>query len=555
MLVLAVGSQLAARRLGLPAIVVLLPAGFIAGAATDATHPDALLGGLYQPFVSLAVGVILFEAGLRLSFGEVAVGVRNVVGRLIAAGIVVTLLGVAATVTALYGAIDRDVGLLIGAILVVSGPTVVLPLLAFIRPTKEVRSLLKWEGVLVDPIGALLGVLAFHFVSADWHVGEMSISFAVGAPSVWSVPSCWSAAAGFNEHPGGCRRSLMLVVAAVVAADLLRDDAGFAAAVVMGIPVCPVVDRHLAHALVPEETLVDMLIGVLFVLIAASVSPDDLEAVLRRALIAVMVLVLRPVAMNRPHWGSRSLASAHSSPGWRRGSPARRRPPSASSCRRRACAAPSSCSRLSTSSARSCYGLTGLPVARLLGLAQAEGRLVLVVGGHLWARELALGLKQAGVGVRRSVRRPTGMPLAPPDWTPTGADDGRFGRARRRARGGHRRASAHAERRLQRRHRRRASPRARPRPRLPHRTRSRGADLVPPTSEAGIIGGSALTFAELERRFASELVAPCTEPPRHRARMRSHSSRSRRRATCGSQRTNVPLDVSPSDTVVALAGA
>ena len=157
------------------------------------------------------MGVILFEAGLRLSFGEVAVGVRNVVGRLIAAGIVVTLLGVAATVTALYGAIDRDVGLLIGAILVVSGPTVVLPLLAFIRPTKEVRSLAEWEGVLVDPIGALLGVLAFHFVSADWHVGEMSISLdASGRSSVWSVPSCWSCCCGIclnATKPVRCRRS------------------------------------------------------------------------------------------------------------------------------------------------------------------------------------------------------------------------------------------------------------------------------------------------------------------------------------------------------------
>ena len=69
-IVLAVGSQLLARRLRLPAIVVLLPVGFLAGIATDDVHPDELLGALYQPFVSLAVGVILFEAGLRLSFAR-----------------------------------------------------------------------------------------------------------------------------------------------------------------------------------------------------------------------------------------------------------------------------------------------------------------------------------------------------------------------------------------------------------------------------------------------------------------------------------------------------
>ena len=64
-LVLAVGSQLLARRLRIPAIVLLLPAGFIAGSATDVVDPEDLLGDLYQPFVALAVGVILFEAGLQ----------------------------------------------------------------------------------------------------------------------------------------------------------------------------------------------------------------------------------------------------------------------------------------------------------------------------------------------------------------------------------------------------------------------------------------------------------------------------------------------------------
>ena len=158
-LVLAVSSQLLARLLTVPALVVLLPAGFIAGIATDDVHPDALLGSLYQPFVSIAVGVILFAAGLRLSFTEVVPGVRKVVVRLVTGGVLITWLAAAATVSLLFGDMDREVALVVGAILVVSGPTVVLPLLAFIRPSRDVRSLLKWEGTLVDPIGALLGVL------------------------------------------------------------------------------------------------------------------------------------------------------------------------------------------------------------------------------------------------------------------------------------------------------------------------------------------------------------------------------------------------------------
>ena len=85
-LVLAVSSQLIARVLRVPGLVVLLPAGFIAGAATGDVHPDNLLGSLYQPFVSIAVGVILFEAGLRLSLDDVPSAVRRVVVRLVVVG-------------------------------------------------------------------------------------------------------------------------------------------------------------------------------------------------------------------------------------------------------------------------------------------------------------------------------------------------------------------------------------------------------------------------------------------------------------------------------------
>ena len=97
-LTLAVGSQLVAGRLRLPAIVVLLPVGFVAGILTDDVHPDRLLGDLYQPFVSLAVGVILFEAGLRLSFREVSRRIHALVGRLVGIGVVVTCGGVALAV-------------------------------------------------------------------------------------------------------------------------------------------------------------------------------------------------------------------------------------------------------------------------------------------------------------------------------------------------------------------------------------------------------------------------------------------------------------------------
>src|SRR5215475_9554765 len=102
-LVLAVGSQLVARVVRIPAIVVLLPAGFLAGIATTDIHPDNLLGSLYQPFVSIAVGVVLFEGGLRLSLDEISPGVRKTVMRLVVGGCLLTWLAITGTVALLYG--------------------------------------------------------------------------------------------------------------------------------------------------------------------------------------------------------------------------------------------------------------------------------------------------------------------------------------------------------------------------------------------------------------------------------------------------------------------
>jgi NhaP-type Na+/H+ or K+/H+ antiporter len=183
-IVLGLGCRLLADRLRLPAIVLLLGVGFLAGIVTDDIHPDKLFGDTFQPLVSLGVGLILFEAGLRLRFDELGAGVRTVVLRLISLGALLTLAGVMLSVKLIFG-LSWGVSAVLGAILVVSGPTVVLPLLAFVRPSERVRSTLKWEGTLIDPIGALLGVVAFQVVAAGgggggYHPGELTESMGVG---------------------------------------------------------------------------------------------------------------------------------------------------------------------------------------------------------------------------------------------------------------------------------------------------------------------------------------------------------------------------------------
>ena len=416
-IVLAVGSQLLAGRLRLPAIVVLLPVGFLAGIATDDVHPDVLLGALYQPFVSLAVGLILFEAGLRLSVREIASDVRRTVGLLVTVGVLVTWAGVWAATALLFDDLGDLVPLLIGAVLVVSGPTVVLPLLSFVRPAPRVRSLLMWEGVLVDPIGALLGVLVFHAaLSAGssgqlWRPGEMLLSILVGAAVgglaaavLWFLLQDTQRTVPRQAVPA----VLMMVAAALVGADLIREDAGFVATTLMGAALAN--QRRIDVSLMLEfhGTLVQILIGALFVLISASVSPSDVNAVLPAALalVAIMVLVIRPLAVALATWRSGLSLRERAFVAWM-------------APRGIVAGATASAFGLELEQAHVpgaqhilpivfvaifatvvIYGLTAGPVARLLGVAEASGRVVLVVGGTPWARAIAASLKGAGFGVR-----------------------------------------------------------------------------------------------------------------------------------------------------------
>jgi NhaP-type Na+/H+ or K+/H+ antiporter len=523
-LVLAVGSQLLARRLRIPAIVVLLPAGFIAGAATDDIHPTNLLGDLYQPFVSLAVGVILFEAGLRLSLSEIAVGARKVVLRLVIVGVVVTCAAVAVTTAVLFGGMDHGVALQIGAILVVSGPTVVLPLLAFIRPAPGVRSALKWEGVLVDPVGALLGVVVFHLVSSAWSPGEFLLSFAVGVTvGIGGAVVVWVLLREIhlNEPRMTVLATLMVVVAAVVAADLLREDSGFVAATLMGVflgnqRLLITSSRRVDVSLTLEfqETLVQLLIGVLFVLIAASVSPSDVKDVLPEALVlvAVMVLLVRPAVVALATWRSAFTWRERTFLAWMapRGIVAGATAAAFGLELEQDRLAGADLVLPITFVAIFCtvvlYGFTAPLLARRLGVAGLGRGVVLVVGGHPWAREVATALKRSGVTVRMWAGRAADVEAAR-----AGGVDADRGRIMIDAveketeledvtevllltRSDDFNAVAAADLRAE----------------LGHGHVYRVApdeaetDLAPPASEGRIIGNRALTFAEISRRFAAD---------------------------------------------------
>jgi NhaP-type Na+/H+ or K+/H+ antiporter len=411
-IVLAVGTRLLAERLRLPAIVLLLPVGFAAGAITSDVDPNNLFAGAFQPMVSLGVGIILFEAGIRLRLRDLT-ELRSVVFRLISVGSAVTLVGVTAAAKAIFG-LDLGVAAMLGAILVVSGPTVVLPLLDFVRPSEEVRATLKWEGVLIDPIGALLGVLVFSLVNAgahggaSFHPGEFLSSLLVGAAVGVAGAGLMSVVLRRlqRETPRNLApAALMFVIAAVVVADLVRQDSGFVAATVMGAALANQERVDVARILEFHGTLVSLLIGILFILISASVAPSQVREVLPEGLvlIAAMIVVIRPLAVLLSTARSTLDRSQRAFIAWM-------------APRGIVAAATASAFGIELSQAGVAdaakilpisfvaifgtvlvYGLTAAPVGRLLGVAGRGEPIVLIVGGQDWARRLALALGEFGM--------------------------------------------------------------------------------------------------------------------------------------------------------------
>jgi len=239
--VLAVGSQVLASRLRIPALIILLPVGFAAGALTSDVNPSRLLGPVFQPMVSLAVAVILYDAGLGLDLRKLTGHTRSVVWRLIALGVPLTL-AFATCMALLVLGMPEQAALMTGAILVVSGPTVVGPLLAFVRPGERVQRILAWEGSLIDPVGAILGAVIFHGIVADQHhgvasqFGQFLASIAIGA--VGGVVGIALLVLVLRVlrlgEVLGTTAQLAAVIAVAAACDILRDDTGLIAAIVMG---------------------------------------------------------------------------------------------------------------------------------------------------------------------------------------------------------------------------------------------------------------------------------------------------------------------------------
>lgn len=309
--------QWLAWRLRLPAILFLLLMGILVGPVAGWLDPDALLGPLLFPFVSLAVAVILFEGSLTLRFAEIR-GLEHVVRRFVTVGVLLTW-AVTALATHLIAGLQWELAILFGAIMVVTGPTVIVPMLRTVRPSAQVAGILRWEGIVVDPIGALLAVLVLEFVISSEAGGALgatvatfsatiAVGIVTGLAGGWLLGEAlrrdWLPSYLFNVT------TLAAVFGVFAWADVVAGESGLLAVTVMGIYLGNRKGIPIDEILEFKESLSLLLITALFILLAARLDLAGLQS-LGWGVVGVFLaiqFVARPIEVLYGTWGS-SLSS------------------------------------------------------------------------------------------------------------------------------------------------------------------------------------------------------------------------------------------------------
>ncbi|MBD3624741.1 MAG: sodium:proton antiporter [Rhodobacteraceae bacterium] len=412
--VLGIGAQWLAWRLQMPAIVLMLGAGLLAGPVTGLLDPEAAFGELLRPIVAVAVAVILFEGGLPLNLHELR-ATGTAVRRMVLLG--APLGWLFATLACRYGAgLGWASATVFGGILVVTGPTVIIPLLRQARLKSRPAQMLRWEAIVNDPVGALCAVLAFEVIAALAGAGTLAkaaehFALGVGVAVIGGLAAGRAIAWAFRRGQVPEYMKVPVLFGAVLlvyaSTDSLLHESGLLAVTVMGVV--------LANAKLPsfdelrrfKEHVTVILVSGVFILLAAALEVEQLAQLDWRAglFILALVLVARPLAVAISLLGSglpwrEQLIVAWIAPrgivavavaglfgtrlvelGFPDGA---RLPPLAFAL---------------VAATVVLSGFTIRPVARALNLVSTEVPGVLIVGGSGWAVALADCLKQAELPV------------------------------------------------------------------------------------------------------------------------------------------------------------
>ncbi|MBK8489754.1 MAG: sodium:proton antiporter [Saprospirales bacterium] len=323
-IILGIIAQWLAWRTRVPAIAPLILTGLAVGPLAELWTADhhKLIAPIYDPvaqeglfpqqylfyFVSLAIGIILFEGGLTLKRREIR-EVGPVIGRLISLGSLVTFIGAGLGAHFIMG-LNWSISFLFASLIIVTGPTVIAPILQNIPLNRNVSTVLKWEGILIDPIGALMAVLVYEFILSGQGGFEFTSHAFMQFTQILLIGlALGSLAALFLQFM--LKRELVpnfllnvftlaLVLLVFVFSDSLAHESGLLTVVVMGMVLGNLDVPRLKEILSFKESLSVLLISILFILLAANIDVKDLQLLLDwRCLLLFffVVLVLRPLGV------------------------------------------------------------------------------------------------------------------------------------------------------------------------------------------------------------------------------------------------------------------
>lgn len=320
--ILGILAQWIAWRFKTPAILPLILIGLLVGPISTLWTEDGqkLLEPIYSGegqglfpgeylfyFVSLAIGVILFEGGLTLNRNEVK-SIGPAIFRLILVGSLVTFIGGGVAAHFIIG-LDWSISFLFAGLIIVTGPTVIAPILRNLPIKKDVATVLKWEGILIDPLGALVAVLVFEFINSGGDQGFTQTAMAEFLKIIL-VGTCIGFASAFMIFWMLKRRlvphyllnvfTLAFVLLVFVESDWLAHESGLLSVVIMGMVLGNLDVPHLKDILYFKESLSVLLISLLFILLAANIDMADLYLVLNwntLYLFLVVVFILRPIGV------------------------------------------------------------------------------------------------------------------------------------------------------------------------------------------------------------------------------------------------------------------
>ncbi|MBN1906221.1 MAG: sodium:proton antiporter [Deltaproteobacteria bacterium] len=407
-------AQWLAWRIRLPAILPLLLAGILIGPVLKVIEPEALFGPVLLPFISFTVALILFEGGLGLKLRDL-LGIGAVFNRLITIGAATTFL---LSFAGAYFILDLSpqISALLSAILIVTGPTVILPIVRQIRLKPDLSSLLKWEGIVIDPIGAIVAVITYEVIQVS-QVGDATSVVLTGFVKIMLVGGSIGFSMAFLL--AGLIRSrqipdflhipvtMALVIGSYTASNMLQAESGLLAVTLMGIVLANQKMVPIKHILEFKENLGVLLLSLLFIVLAARLRLEELVSVQWRSFLffGLLILVVRPVAI--------LLSTAGTKLNWRERGFLIWMAPRGIVAASVAVIFQEKTQQLGIADSERLvplvfwviiltvllYGFSALPLARKLGLTRTRLNGVLIVGAHAWARRLAKGLQELSIPV------------------------------------------------------------------------------------------------------------------------------------------------------------